>query len=115
VAWLRGHGGTPPPGTLGGAEGVLALAALVDEGLPEAVYGHLVHFAIRVGARRLVDAADALDGLGLGDAAATATRQARLVGGLQYAVTVGDAKAAARLLRELAPTYDELADRLTLP
>ncbi|MFD0580573.1 hypothetical protein [Dactylosporangium darangshiense] len=109
VAWLRGEGGTPPPGTLGGAEGVQAFAAQVEAGLPDGVHGHLVHFAIRCGARRLADAADALDGLGLAEAAEIATHQARLVGGLQYPVMTGDTKTAAALLRELAPTYEALA------
>jgi hypothetical protein len=64
---------------------------------------------VRVGARRLADAATALAGLGLDEAAAVATRQARLVGSLQYDLVAGEPAAAAATMRELAPSYEELA------
>ncbi|QIS22914.1 BtrH N-terminal domain-containing protein [Nocardia terpenica] len=50
-----------------------------------------------------------LGALGLDRAAATAAEQARLVGSLQYDLVTGDFAAAARTLRELAPSYDRLA------
>lgn len=42
-------------------------------------------------------------------AAAIATRQARLVGSLQHDIVAGHTKSAAKTLRQLASTYDELA------
>lgn len=83
-------------------------AGLVAAGLTARHEGHLVHFAVRVGARRLADAAAGFAQLGLADAAAVAERQARLVGGLQYPLVRGDRKRVIELLTRLAPTYAEL-------
>jgi hypothetical protein len=114
AAWLRGRDDLDvPPGTIGGAAAVHRLADLVAGGLDPGTRDHLAHFAIRVGARRLTDAATALAGLGLDGAAAIADRQARLVGGLQHDIVNGHADAAANALRQLAPTYDQLADALS--
>ncbi|MEU4163550.1 hypothetical protein [Actinoplanes sp. NPDC026670] len=113
VAWLRGRDLPVPAGTRGGADGLLRLAGRVDAGLEPAARDHLIHFAVRVGARRLADAAAALAGIGLGRAAAIATGQARLVGSLQFDLVSGDDKAAAATLRQLAPTYLALADALS--
>jgi len=114
VAWLRGRNDLAvPPGTAGGAAAARRLADQVAGGLDADVYGHLVYFAIKVGARRLSDAAGALTSIGHDQAAAVATRQARLVGSLQYDIVAGADESAAETLRELAPTYDELADTLT--
>lgn len=88
------------------------LAEMISDGLDPAVHGHLTHFAIRVGARRLSDAATALTALGLGEAAALADHQAQLVGGLQYELTSGSPARAAATLRELGPTYATLATLL---
>jgi hypothetical protein len=113
IAWLRGRDDLPvPPGTIGGAAAAHALADLVEDGLDADVRGHLVHFAIQAGARRLADAATVLAGLGRDRAAAVATRQAHLVGSLQHDIMAGVTESAARTLRELAPTYDELAAAL---
>jgi hypothetical protein len=113
VAWLRGRDDLPvPPGTIGGAAAVLRLADMVADGLDGDVYGQLVYFAIKVGARRLADAATALTGLGEGKAAAVATRQARLAGSLQYDIVTKASQSAAETLRRLAPTYNELAEAL---
>ncbi|GIE76687.1 hypothetical protein Aph02nite_26370 [Actinoplanes philippinensis] len=112
AAWLRGRDLPVPPGTIGGADGLHRLAEQVTDGLEPEARDHLIHFAVRVGARRLADAATALAGLGLGRAAAIATRQARFVGSLQYDLVSGDDKAVAGTLRRLAPTYPELADTL---
>ena len=113
VAWLRGREELPvPPGTTGGAAAALQLADLVAEGLDADVRGHMVHFAIRVGARRLTDAATALASLGYDQAAAVATVQARLVGNLQYDIVTGASESAADTLRQLAPTYEDLAGSL---
>lgn len=114
VAWLRGRDDLAvPPGTIGGAEAVHRLAELVTGGLDSRTRDHLVHFAIRVGARRLADAATALARLGHDRAAAVATRQARLVGSLQYDLVAGHTMPAAETLRRLAPTYEELATALS--
>jgi hypothetical protein len=110
AAWLRGRDDLPAPaGTIGGAVAVHRLAGLVTDGLDPAVHAHLIHFAIRVGARRLADAATVLAGLGQDRAAAIATRQARLVGSLQHDIIAGHTTSAADTLRQLAPTYDQLA------
>jgi hypothetical protein len=107
--WLAGHGRrSVPPGTLGGAAGVEALAAQVDAGLDDGIRGFLAYFSIRVGTRRLADAGHCLASLGLHDAARTATRQARLVGGLQHPLVTGDDRALADGLRRLAPSYEQL-------
>jgi hypothetical protein len=113
VTWLRGRRDLDvPPGTLGGAAAAHRLADLVEEGLDADVHGHLVYFAIMVGARRLADAATALAALGNDQAAAIATRQARLVGSLQFDITAKASESAAGTLRQLAPTYVQLADAL---
>ncbi|MEE6261232.1 hypothetical protein [Plantactinospora sonchi] len=113
VSWLRGLHDVPvPPGTVGGAAAVELLAERLVAGLDPEVHGFLAHFAIRVGARRLSDAATALAGLGLDAAATVAARQARLVGSLQYDVVAGDTASAAGTLHRLAPTYEELATAL---
>ncbi|MFI9387633.1 hypothetical protein [Kutzneria sp. NPDC052558] len=113
AAWLAGRADVAvPPGTLGGAEAVERFAEQVEAGLPDGVRGHLVHFAIPAGARRLADAAACLASLGLDTASAIAIEQARLVGSLQYLVVTDDSKAAAASLRRLAPTYGQLAEVL---
>ena len=94
------------------AAAVERFAALVAGGLTAAQAGHLVHFAVRVGARRLADAATWLGRLGLDPASAVAARQARLVGGLQHPLVTGHGAEAVALLRDLAPTYAELDEAL---
>lgn len=108
IDWLTADPARPmPPGSLANGAAALALAELIVAGDPE-VRDHLVHFAIRVGARRLVDAATCLRGIGYVEAAGTMDRQARLVGALQHAVITGETDTAAAALRALAPTYDRL-------
>jgi hypothetical protein len=97
-----------PDGETAGAA-VERFAGLVAAGLSPQQEGHLVHFAVRVGARRLADAATWLAHIGLADAAAVAERQARLVGGLQHPLVRGDRERVIELLGRLAPTYEELA------
>lgn len=112
LAWLRGIDAPVPPGTLGGAAAALALADQVTAGLAPDVRGHLLHFAVRLGARRLTDAAAALASIHRFRAAAVLTRQAKLVGSLQDDLVAGATAAAAATLRALAPTYEELAAEL---
>lgn len=108
VAWLDADPGHPmPAGSLANGAAALALADLLAAGDND-VREHLVHFAIRVGARRLTDAATCLHRAGFIDAAATMDGQARLVGSLQQSVVTGDTSTAVRTLRTLAPTYDNL-------
>jgi hypothetical protein len=80
------------------AAAVERFAGHVSAGLTARHDGHLVHFAVRVGARRLADAAAWLWWLGLADAAAVAERQARLVGGLQYPLVRRDRERVIELL-----------------
>ncbi|MFJ8043869.1 hypothetical protein ACIRBX_25545 [Kitasatospora sp. NPDC096147] len=115
VRWLTGRRELPmPPGSLGGAAALEALADRVEAegGLPAGVRDLLQHFGVRVGVRRLADAAACLDGPGLSRAAAEAAGQARLLGALQHPVVVGDTTAVAAGLRRLAPGYDRLRSAL---
>lgn len=114
VAWLRGRDDLAvSPGTIGGATAVHRLADLVTDGLDPETHDHLTQFAIRVGARRLTDAATALTSIGRDEAAAIAAQQARLVGSLQHDLVNGHTNAAAQTLQQLAPTYDQLAAALS--
>ncbi|UNI15417.1 hypothetical protein JDV02_001952 [Purpureocillium takamizusanense] len=98
-----------PPYSCGNGEAAERLAQMVEgKTLAKSMRMDLVYFAVRVGARRLADAATCLRRIGRDDAADIATRQARLVGALQHPLVVGDDARAARLLRELAPTYEAL-------
>ncbi|MFI5530302.1 hypothetical protein ACIA8O_17355 [Kitasatospora sp. NPDC051853] len=109
VRWLAGRQDLPvPPGSLGGAAAVEALAGQVEAGLAPGVRGLLQYFGIRVGVRRLVDAASCLTLLGLDAAAAEADAQARALGSLQHPVVTGDDVALAAGLRRLAPGYERL-------
>ncbi len=112
--WLAGDADLPvPPGSLGGAAALERLAELVETGLEPWQHGHLGYFAIRVGARRLADAATCLASIGENKAADIAEDQARLVGALQHPLVTDDRTTTARLLRRLAPTYEQL--RASLP
>ncbi|PSK98812.1 hypothetical protein CLV63_10436 [Murinocardiopsis flavida] len=111
--WLGGRTDRPmPPGSLGGAAAVEALASQVDAGLDPGVRALLAEFGVRVGARRLADAATCLGILGLAGPAAVATGQARILGGLQHPLVTGDDAALAAGLRRLAPTYERLRGAL---
>lgn len=102
-----------PPGSLGNGEAAEALAARIENGCDGDLRDHLIQFAVRVGARRAADAAACLAQVGHTRAAEVATRQARLIGGLQHPLVTRDDAAAAAGLRALAPTYDELLAALT--
>ena len=116
AAWLSQRDDVEvPPGTIGGQEATERLADMIVAGLDPGVRDHMVHFAIRVGARRLADAAVALAGLGLPAAADVAGEQARIVGSLQYELVAGSAERAAQAVRTLGPTYATLAVLLKQP
>ncbi|SMC71111.1 hypothetical protein [Kibdelosporangium aridum] len=72
----------------------------------------LAVFGIRLGARRLADAALSLRMLGFAQAAEIADIQARLVGSLQYPLVTGNDPAVLDGLRRLAPTYNQLREAL---
>lgn len=97
-----------PSGTLGNAAAAEALATRLDGGCSADLRDHLIHFAIRVGARRLADAASCLARIGQAEAARIASRQAQLIGSLQYLLTVERDAEAAATLRALGPTYQDL-------
>lgn len=107
IDWLAGRDGGARD-SIGGVGAVEQIAELVENGLEPEWHGHLVYFAVQVGARRLSDAATCLGMIDMPDAAAIADRQARLVGSLQYDLVRGDNASAAATLRELAPTYEQL-------
>ncbi|KXF77832.1 hypothetical protein ATN84_09875 [Paramesorhizobium deserti] len=113
IRWLSmGEPHHLSPGTLGNGEAANALAKMIEEGCTEDLRGHLIYFAVRVGARRLADAATCLAQIGQTQAASIASEQAELVGALQYPLTTGADPDAAALLRALAPTYDRLLSAL---
>ncbi|WP_420962329.1 hypothetical protein [Brucella sp. IR073] len=101
-----------PPGTLGNGDAAMALASRIEHGPDEDLRGHLIHFAIRVGARRLADAATCLARIGKTEAATIASEQAQLIGALQYPLTIGADGEAAAHMRALAPSYDRLLSAL---
>lgn len=104
--WLSmEHAQHLPEGTVGNQKAAELLASMVEDGCSDDLRGHLIHFAVRVGARRLADAATCLARVGRADAAEIASHQAVLIGSLQYPLTVGRDAEAAAILRQLAPTY----------
>ncbi|MFI8266633.1 hypothetical protein [Streptomyces sp. NPDC085665] len=111
--WLAGRDDLPmPAGSLGGSAAVEALADIVAQGTPPGIRTLLTAFGVRVGARRLSDAASCLEEIGLPDAASVARHQARILGGLQYPLVHGDDQTAAAQLRLLAPGYAQLRSAL---
>ncbi|WP_117193605.1 hypothetical protein [Rhizobium terrae] len=112
--WLSMVAGSHAATTaLGNGQAAERLAELIDAGADPDLRGHLIHFAVRVGARRAADAAACLARIGLREAAGIMDRQARLVGSLQYPLVVGDDATAANALRMLAPTYANLLAALS--
>jgi hypothetical protein len=96
------------PAVHGAQAAVERLAVDVEAGLDDRVRSHLTGFAVRVGARRLTDASLWLTELGETRAADVASRQAQLLGGLQYSLVAGDTATAVATLRQLAAAYEEL-------
>lgn len=97
-----------PAGTLGNADAAEALADRLLDGCDDALRMHLIHFAVRVGARRASDAAACLARAGCPQAAAVAAEQARYIGALQHPLVTRRDASAAQYLRRLAPTYSRL-------
>ena len=94
--------------TLAGATACQHLADLIRAGLEPWQRDHLGYFAIRVGARRLADAATWLTRISATTAAEIADHQAQLVGALQHPLVTDDRVAMTEILRRLAPTYEQL-------
>ncbi|MDI6837942.1 MAG: hypothetical protein QMD99_19820 [Rhizobiaceae bacterium] len=112
AAWLSMQQENLPEGTLGNGDAATALASMIETGCDESLRGHLIHFAVRVGARRLADAATCLARIGGRDAAQVLSEQAVLVGSLQYSLSTGRDAEAATVLRRLAVTYQPLSAAL---
>jgi len=111
VCWLAmEEGGT----SLVGEAALTTLAAQAEAGLEPDQYGHLVHFAARVGARRLSDASNWLEAIELSRASRIAASQAQVLGRLQYDLVAGDNIEAAGKLRKLAALYTDLQDALKM-
>ncbi|MBP2326952.1 hypothetical protein JOF56_007337 [Kibdelosporangium banguiense] len=108
--WLAGEANPPVSSSAAALE---RLAELVENGLEPSQHGHLSHFAIRVGARRLNDAATCLSLIEQHKAADIAGSQAQLIGAMQHPLVTDDRTTVAQLLRRLAPTYEQL--RTSLP
>ncbi|MBE1207033.1 hypothetical protein [Aminobacter carboxidus] len=109
IRWLSMDGEHDmPQGSSGNAAAAEALARLIEPRCNQDLRGHMIHFAVRAGARRAADAATCLERAGYTEAARIAGKQARLIGGMQYPLVVGHDASAAAALRELAPTYDML-------
>ncbi|WP_200841265.1 hypothetical protein [Geminicoccus flavidas] len=113
IQWLSMEGDREvAPGSLGNGEAAERLAALVEAGCDDELRGHLIHFAVRVGARRLGDAATCLARVDYVNAARIAAEQAQLVGSMQYPLATGDDAAAASAVRALALPYTQLLSAL---
>ncbi|MGO4739085.1 hypothetical protein AB4099_21235 [Bosea sp. 2KB_26] len=113
IRWLSMEGDLGmPTGSLGNGEAAEALAARIEARCDEELRGHMIHFAVRVGARRAADAATCLARAGYAEAGQIADRQARLIGAMQYPLVIGKDAVAASALRDLAPTYDLLRTAL---
>ncbi|HEX2144059.1 MAG TPA: hypothetical protein VHG10_06090 [Glycomyces sp.] len=113
ISWLRGDHGFPvSAGTLANREAAERLAEMIEAGLSEDARNQLAHFAIQVSTRRLGDAAVCLASIGADEAAGVASRQALLLGGLQYDLVADRIAEAAAAVRKLGATYEELAERL---
>lgn len=104
-----------PVGSLGNGKAAEALASRIEAGCDTELRAHLIHFAVRTGARRAADAATCFAQAGYTSAAEIAGEQARLIGSLQFPLVAGNDAAAARALRALAPTYGRLLKSLEYP
>jgi hypothetical protein len=100
------------PGTVGNEEALERFAEMLEQGSDGGIREMMTHFAVRVGTRRLVDAATATARIGLPEASAILDTQARLVGSLQYELTTGSPSAAAATVRKLQPGYAQLSRAL---
>ncbi|MDR9857459.1 hypothetical protein RJP21_28090 [Paenibacillus sp. VCA1] len=113
IRWLSMDGSHDlPAGSLGNGDAAERLAERIEAGCDSELRDDLIHFLIRVGTRRVADAATCLARVGHGQASQIAAEQAKLIGLLQYLLVVGEDATTASVLRELAPTYDRLREAL---
>lgn len=97
-----------PHGSLGNGSAAEELANLLESGSDTDLHEHLIHFAIRVGARRAADAATCLARVGNTEASLIAAEQSKLIGSMQHPLITGNSTAVAAGLRTLSPTYERL-------
>ncbi|MCP2319161.1 Butirosin biosynthesis protein H, N-terminal [Nocardia amikacinitolerans] len=97
----------------GAPESTERIAELVDAGLTPDARDLLGVFGIRLGARRLADAATSLSRVGRHRAAHIAAEQSRVIGGLQHPLITGNDTELATQLRRLAPGYEHLRSALS--
>lgn len=111
--WLKGRDDLGcPPGTLGGSEGLRVLADRIAGDFSDDLRGTLIHFGIRVGARRKADAALTLANIDQVEAAEVLQSQAKTLGALQYPAMVRDTATLADRLQRLAGLHEHLEQML---
>ncbi|MBB5978131.1 hypothetical protein [Kribbella solani] len=94
------------------AAAVHRISAMLAGGIDEGMREHLAGFAVRLGARRLDDAATWLAVVGEPAAAEIARQQAMILGRLQFPIVQREFTRAAEIMTELAPGYERLHDAL---
>lgn len=109
AGWLAGRDSAMPPESLGGAEGLETLARQAAAGPSDEVKGILMNFAVRLGARRRVDAAVTLVEVDEVEAADLLQEQARELGAAQFHVVTGDDRALSKCFTRLAQLHTELS------
>jgi hypothetical protein len=90
------------------AGAVHQIAELLAAGIDDEVQRHLATFAVRVGARRLSDAATWLAAVGKPVAAAIARDQSRILGRLQFPIVQREFARAAEIVEPLASGYGRM-------
>lgn len=109
LRWLQGRDELDlPPGTIGGSEGLHVLADQIATNFSDDLRNMLIHFGIRVGARRKADAALTLSSIGEVGAADVLQKQARTLGALQYPAMSRDTPTLVDGLRKLADLHEQL-------
>lgn len=100
------------PVAYGGPAAFEMAAATVKDGPPDSFIGHLVYFALPLGARRSLDAAGFLDQAGATDAAGLMAEKAEIYGRAQYHAVQRDWAQTAELFEHLATLESEIAQKL---
>lgn len=106
--WLRGRDLSVPPNTIGGRAGLEKLAQLTEQNFSDELRGMLVHFSIRLGARRKADAAQMLSLIGQQQAADVLQQQAMTLGALQFSALQREEKTLAQGFRTLGQLHEQL-------
>lgn len=105
--WATGREASELPS---GLEALHRLADSAEEGLGAPALPVLQNFSLRLGARRRADAAAAL--AAWPEVAAVLDKQARVLGGAQFAAVRADGRSLAEALREAGRLHAELIDVL---